>query len=385
MASKVWRLRLQGWLRAGSLAAAGSSLLLTGCAGFFVYPGSTTAAGASGNTVFALSPTLGTVSAYTIGSSTLTLGTGSPITLPANVVSSTAGAITVSRNDSFLYVGGLNYIYCYTIGASGALTLVSSSSVTTSANTVSMDTSPDGSWLFALDTLTQTVFQFSLNTSTGALALTKQVGYNIASGAANAPKTIHATSTLVAAALGTGGDALFTYAEATGLTYATTITLPYTTESDNDLAISSNGDYLFISRSGAAGSTTLNDVAAYDVSSPGTPAAIGSLVAAGTTPYSIVMNTAGTDLYVANRGANTISEFSVSTSGAVAPLTTASVAAGMEVTSLAPDSTGNYLFAGGIASSADLQMYTFKSGALTSATTASTSEDASGLQLATTH
>jgi 6-phosphogluconolactonase (cycloisomerase 2 family) len=359
---------------------------LTGCGNFFVPPTTTSSSSSGGtNYVFTVSPVQGTVSAYTIGTSALTLASSSPVTLPSGLTSATAGAVAVSRNNSFLYVGGLDAIYCYSIGTSGALTLVSSSSITASANIVSMDTSTDGSWLFALDSTSQTIAEYSLNTTTGAMTLGGSVVYNIGTGQTNAPKTIRVGSALAVATLGTGGDALFTYAQATGLTYVTSITLPYTTVSDNDAAIqtTSTTTYLYVARSGAIKTTAVNEIDAYTVSA-GTPTAFGTAAATGSSPYSLVLNTAGTYLYTANRGASTISQFSVA-SGVVAALSSATYSPGMVVTSLAPDSTGTYMLAGGIAASSALQMYTFSTGALVAAANASPTQDTAGLLVATTH
>ncbi len=298
MASKRWAAQLGRWVVAGVASA-----LLTGCSGFFPpldsSSGGSGDSGGTGNYVLALSPVLGTLSAYTIGTSTLSLGSGSPLTLPSNLVSANSGAIAISRNNAFVYVGGLNAIYCYSIGTSGALSLVNAGSQTVAANVVSMDTSPDGQWLFALDNLSQSVYEFSLNKSTGALALANQVPYNIKSGATLVPKSIRATSTLVAAALGTAGDALFTLNTTDGtLTYSGGISLNSATESDNDVAISSDNSFLYVTRSG-----TSDGIAAYTVNSSGVPSTFGSgaLTAAGTTPNAMLLDSTGAYLYAANR------------------------------------------------------------------------------------
>jgi 6-phosphogluconolactonase (cycloisomerase 2 family) len=328
-------------------------------------------------------PALGELTAYSIGSSTLTIGTGSPVTLPTGLTSSSAGAIAVSRNNSFVYVGGLNYIYCYSIGSSGALTLVTTSSVPVTANIVSMDTSPDGDYLFALDASSQDVYQFALNTTTGALGTVSAIGYKIAASATNAPKSIRAGATgtgVVVAALGTAGDAIFTYSSSSGLTWTQTLNTGSTTLADDDVAIDSTGTYLYVARSGYVGTTATNEVVSYTLST----ATVFATVATGTTPGSILLDSTGAYLYTANRGASTISQFSVA-SGTVTALATASFPSGMVVTSLARDSTGKYVFDGGIASTSNLQMFTLSSGALTSATSESPGYDTSGLLLATTH
>ncbi|QHN04559.1 lactonase family protein [Granulicella sp. WH15] len=385
MASKGWAAQVGRWIVAGI-----ASVALTGCSGFFPpldssSGGSGGSGGGTGNYVLALSPDLGTLSVYTIGTSKLSIGSGSPLTLPSNLVSANSGAIAVTRNNSFVYVGGLNAIYCYSIGTSGALSLVNAGSQTIAANVVSMDASPDGQWLFALDNLSQTVFEFSLNSSTGALALVNQVPYNIKSGATLVPKSIRATSTLVAAALGTAGDALFALTTSNGnLTYSGGISLNSATESDNDVAISSDSSFLYVSRSGTA-----DGIAAYTVNSSGVPSTFGSgaLTASGTTPNAMLLDSTGAYLYAANRGSSDISEYTVS-AGTLKALSTPTVSAGMIVTSMARDSTGKYVLVGGVSSTTDVGMYSFDStvpGQLDLATSVSTGKETVGVQVATTH
>ena len=368
--------------------------VLTGCSGFFI-PQTTTPTpptSGTGNYVFAVNPGLQTLSAYAIGTGALTLAAGSPVSLPATLVSSAAPsvAVTVSRNNAFVYVGGLNAIYCYSVGSSGVLTLVSSSSVTTAAAVVSMDTSPDGQWLFILDGASASVFEYSVNQTTGALGTVGQIVYNVPNGI-NVPRSVRATATVVAAALGTGGDALFTLNTTTGaLVYSGFISLNNALQSDNDVALTPNGGFLFVSRSGVVGTTPANGVATFAVDVTGKPSVTGSgtLIPAGTGANSILLDGTNAYLYVANRGASTVSEYAVSAAGAVAPLATPPFPVGLVVTSLARDSTGKYVFAGGIGSTSDLQMYTFDvttGGKLDSAMSVSTGSDTQGLQIATTH
>jgi len=380
---------------AGLLA---SGLLgLTGCGGFFPATTTTTTGTNTPTTgtdfVFALAPVLGTVSTYTIGSGTLTAGTALPITLPTALVSATAGAVTVSRSNQYLYVGGVGAIYCYLIGASGTLTLESANSLTgLSANFVSLDTSPDGDWLFALDSASKNVYQFALNITSGALTSQTTVAYTITSTGANSPRKIHAGATgsgLVVASLGTAGDAIFKYTTTSGLTYYQTINTGSATLSDNDALLDSTGTYLYVSRSGYTGTTPVGEVDTYNMET----LTVASTAAAGTTPYSLLIDSSGNYLYVSNRGDSTVSEYSIA-AGALTALATPTASIAMVGTSLAADNTGLYILAGGIAATANLHMYTLSTGELVSSTTAtvtgtglttSVDYDTAGLQLATTH
>jgi len=370
---------------------------LTGCAGFFPpLNTTTTTTTGTGNYVFALAPTNGTLTAYTIGSSALTIGTNSPITLPSGLTSASVGAITVSRNNAYLYVGGIDYIYCYSIGTSGALSLVSTSSVPITANIVSMDTSTDGNFLFALDNTSgsKTVYQFALNASTGAIETVTPVTYQIGSAASWTPKTIHVgASGLVAAALESGGEVFFKYNSSSGISYFGQSNPVAPTEADNDITLNAAGTYAYVARSGTTdGTTPANQVIPLSIGS--TTITGGTPTTTGYSPQAILLDSSGDYLYTANSGdassnpavASTVNEFSVS-SGTVAALKTSSFVPGITATSLARDSTGTYVFAAGIGSASTLQMYTLSSGILASVSGASENpaDDAAGLKLATTH
>jgi 6-phosphogluconolactonase (cycloisomerase 2 family) len=87
-----------------------------------------------------------------------------------------------------VWVGGDGAISSYTIGSTGALTLAASQAGAATANFVSLETSPDGQWLFALDSITFTVYVFKINTSTGSLTVNQALVYSPpGSGTAAAP------------------------------------------------------------------------------------------------------------------------------------------------------------------------------------------------------
>ena len=87
----------------------------------------------------------------------------------------------------------------------------------------------------------------------------------------------------------------------------------------------------------------------------------GSPFTAGTQPYSVAVNTAGTDVYVANRGSNTISGFSIASGGSLTVLSGSPYQSGTAVTALAVDSSGDYLLAAANGGSPDLTMYSYDS------------------------
>jgi DNA-binding beta-propeller fold protein YncE len=366
---------------------------MTGCAGFWVYPGSSN--GGSGSTtgdyVYVANATAETLTVYSVGTGTLTAVPNSTETLAF-----VPQAMAITPSNSFLYLSaGNGYIYCYTIGSGGVLTTATRGPA---ADVVSMDISPNGQWLLGLDanTTTPTIDVFPINTATGALGAGTQVYYSgTFSGTIN-PLDIKVSpnGNLVFAALGTAGDVVFTFNSAanSGLLQSSGMVVPTSTTSDNGLAVSSDSSYLYIARSGPVGDSGLAVYSISSISSGGTPTKLnGSPLQAGSGPYSVVLNTAGTDAYVANRIDGTISGFSIASSSGTLTVTalSGSYSSGSGVNGLAVDNSGKYLLAIAGGGSPDLAMYSYDSttsGKLDLAAVLPTGSDPTGpVAIAVTH
>jgi 6-phosphogluconolactonase (cycloisomerase 2 family) len=130
---------------------------------------------------------------------------------------------------------------------------------------------------------------------------------------------------------------------------------------------------------------------AYTISSGGTLTSVsGSPFTAGTLPFSVAVNAAGTDVYVANRTDGTISGFSIaSSSGVLTALSGSPYQSGSAVTALAVDNSGDYLLAAANGGSPDLTMYSYDptiAGKLDFSTSIARGTDPTGpVALATTH
>jgi 6-phosphogluconolactonase len=103
----------------------------------------------------------------------------------------------------------------------------------------------------------------------------------------------------------------------------------------------------------------------------------------------VVVNNAGTDVYVANQLDSTISGYSVASDGTLTALADSPYTAGSSVTALAVERTGDYLLAAARGGSPDLAMYSFDSGIAgkldLSTTTATGTDPTMPVALATTH
>ncbi|HEX7158993.1 MAG TPA: beta-propeller fold lactonase family protein [Edaphobacter sp.] len=349
---------------------------LIGCGNFFIKE---TTSSSSSDLIYVANATTETLSGYIVGSGALTAISGTPLSL-----SYAPKALVVTRANSFLYVAGPSAVYLYTIGTDGVLTADGTASYT---DVSSLDVSPDGNWLVGLDAASQLLDIWKINASTGALTTEASASYSI-SNAVVSPKMVRFSPNgdFIFAALGTGGDVVFTFNTSTGAAASSQIlSLDSTTTSDNALAVNSTTSTLYIARSGAS-----SGVAVYTIGSSGALTEIsGSPFAAGQGPYAIAIDSTGSYVYAANRTDGTISGFSIGTGSVLTALSGSPYTSGSLPTALATDNSGSYLFAVANGGSPDLTMYTFDSttsGKLDTTAAATTGTDPTGaIAIAATH
>jgi 6-phosphogluconolactonase len=370
--------------------------LALGCAGFFppLNSGGTTTPTNTGdyayvtNSYSSSSTTAYTLTGFSVGTGTLTKLTGFPLTLP---FAPTATAINPAN--TCLYVGGTGVIYGYSISSAGALTAITNGgkAALVNANVVSMNISPDGKWLFGLDTNGMTIDEFQIQ-SGGGLALTTGASYTVKNGQTVVPNSIrvsqNANNLYVAAALGTGGDLLYVLNTSTGaLTLANEVISPTTTSADQAVAFDSAGATLYVARSG-----TDAGLIPYAIGSGGSLTAVsGAPYAVGSGPSSIVLDATGKHVYVGSKVSGTISGFSIGTGGVLTALAGSPYTSGAGVASLGRDNSGKYILAAAVNGGPDVQMYSFDAttaGMLDTSGTASTgdpTEPAGANSIALTH
>jgi 6-phosphogluconolactonase len=362
----------------------------TGCAGFFppINGGGSGGGGTTGNQVYVANQAASSIGGFAIGTGTLTAVTGSPLAAGYKPIS-----MVVTPSNALLYVGAANGIFVYFINSNGSLTTPTTGSQPAGVFATAMTVSPDGQWLIVLDGTTQQLDIFQINASTGALtSVTAPATYSILSGTWQPSDIrISADGTLIFAALGTGGDAVFTFNTTTGVAASSQyLATGNAATGDYGLAISANTTYLYIARSGTNGG-----VAVFSIGSGGalTPVT-GTPFAAGNGTFSIVLDSTGTYLYAGNRTDNTISGYTIvagTTAAALSlkPLTGSPFASGSGVQSIGIDKTGKYLLASAIGGSPDLTMYSFDitvPGKLDPATSIATGVDPAGaVAVALTH
>ena len=363
----------------------GALLLATGCGNFFVPENSSPGGSTSGGDyVYVANQTTGTLSAYSVGSGALTVISGAPYSLGFAPT-----AVAVNPANTIVFVAGANsgigYIDAYSIGSSGALTLLAQNNVGL-GDPISLDVSPDGQWLIGLDGNGLTVDEYQINATTGQLTLATGATYVI-SNATVVPRglKISPNANFVFVAIGTAGDLVFPFNTTNGvLSSPGRLTLPANV-SDNALAVSPDSGYLYIARSGTNGG-----LAVYTVSSAGVLTAItGSPFTAGSQPFSVVVNSGGTAAYVANQLDSTISGYTIASGGTATAISGSPYSNNSEPSGLVIDKTGKYLLAISNAGAPDLTLYSFDStttGKLDFVSSTSTGTDPTGpISIAATH
>ena len=360
---------------------------LTGCANFFTP--NTTSGGNSGNTgtitgaganaAYVMNATTTSAYGFTISSAGL-----------ANVSTSLSLgyvplAAVVTRAGGFLYVAGSGTINAYVIAGNGSLSVPSYGSSVALASTLALDVSPDGNWLVGLDALSNQLDVWLIN-SNGTLTTQSPAVYTTSGTVVPKSVKVAPSGGYIFAALGTGGEVVFTFDTTTGVaTQSQSLATGSTQTADSGIAVDPTSSYLFVARSGAGVGLSV-----YTIGSQGLLTLVtGSPYKVGAGASSVAIDGTGKYVYVANRTDGTISGFTLGTGGALTAISGSPFTAGSLVSSLGIDSTGDYLVAASFGGSPDVALYSFDAttpGKLDAVGTAAAGTDPAGSSIvATTH
>jgi 6-phosphogluconolactonase (cycloisomerase 2 family) len=95
------------------------------------------------------------------------------------------------------------------------------------------------------------------------------------------------------------------------------------------IAVDPTGKFAYVAN------TSSNDISQYTIGGTGALTAIGTPVAAGSAVFGLNIDPSGNYLYATNRGGSTVSQYTINTTtGALTPMGTATVAAGLNPTSI---------------------------------------------------
>ena len=377
-------------------------LPLTACNGFFqcekascpalVTTGTSSTTTNTGDYAYVANSAAGTtyLSEYSLASGQLNaLGTISLGFIPV--------ALAVAPSNGFLYVasapGATNPgIYLYAISSTGTLSLANNGAALATDTVASMAISPDGNYLFTVNSDGLTLAEYTVNTSTGLLTLAGDLtlpGTSCSLGTAlpvsqSCSVAVSPSKEYVVASLGISGDAVYSYTSTGGIANSAFATIPsgYSTSDatgDFSVALDAN-NYAYIAQTGSVsvfGITSLTDVV--DEGKVTYPA--------GSVPRSITLSQSNSFVYTANEGAGTISGFAVSGSGSLNEITGSPVAGPANVSALGMDNSGDYMVAVGYDAGAGVRLYSIgSSGALTQVAEAgSGTNDAYPALVAMTH
>ncbi len=353
-------------------------LLLSGCGTGFFYKSSSSSGGSgtsATNYVFVANTGSNTVTGLGISSAgALASLSGSPISLP-----SAPTALTVSRDNKFLWVGTVSQIFGYSIASDGTIATINGGSALTNAFCVDMQTTPDGKWLMVLDGTGNSIDLFAI-ASDGTLSAASGAGFTANGTVTPKQLRIANSGSFVVAAMGTAGELVFAFNTSTGAFTELTQTQPPNTTSDNGIAIDKNGSYLYVARSGAAAGLVVMSIASNGNLTPTT----ATVYPVGTQPTAVTLDSTGSYVYVANTGDGTISGFSIGTNAALTALSSSPFSSGLGVSELGADSSGKWILASALNGSPDLTLYGFDSsnaGRLYTVSSTSTGDTPSSIAL----
>ncbi len=294
----------------------------------------------------------GSISAFTIGTDgSLTAIASSPFTTGTNPM-----VVAASPNGKYLYAtnmgsGGPNGISAYSIGPSGALTAITSGIFATGSTPYGMAISPNGSCLYVAN-------MGSFNGNNGISAYTIGTGGSLTAigpfntggmseGIAISPNGnylyvtnnggTNANSSISGYSIGAGGS------------LTTIASSPFVTGFGSQsqwIVISPNGNYLYATNYGNING--VKGISAFTIGTDGSLTAITSgTFDTGNTPAGIAISPNGNYLYVTNygsTGATGISAYSIGAGGALTAITSGTFGTGSAPASVAVSADGNYLY-----------------------------------------
>src|SRR5580704_2112139 len=233
---------------------------------------------------------------------------------------------------------------------------------------------PAGNYLYVMNTASDNISVFSIDSSTGALT---QVPTSPASLSGLTPLNMVLTPTgnflyigVAGGQIGTAYGSILGFSVSSG---ALQLLNPPLTSADgvnpNGLVIDPSGTYLYVAN------TQSDSISIFAISPPNTPPGtlqqvIGSpLDDIYSDPFALLLDPKGQFLYVANQGSSNVAVYSIdSTTGLPTALTTSTSAFAFTTEGspsfLVEDPNGNYLFVGNQGSSAGIQAFGVNSGNL---------------------
>jgi 6-phosphogluconolactonase len=365
---------------------------VTGCGGFFVPQTNSGGGTNTGDYIYVGNGNNTFIAGFGVNSSgALSVLSGSPYN---NGVA--AQSVAVTPANTFLYAGTTNGIYAYAINSNGSIAVQNSgSAVAQDMVATQMQVDSTGNYLLASGFGTsigaQAIGIYTINTSTGLLTAVGGSPVPLYTGNGSTPAVVTPTGLLITpnnsyvyVSLGALGVQILTLGSGGALIAGSLPSLltPISTSispSDTGLASDPLSAFLFVSEI----NTGLR------VLSIGTGGSLkevsGSPYAAGTGPSGVILDPTGSYVYVANKGSNDISAFTLTAaSGQLTAIAGSPFASGGQLpTALVNDNTKKFVAvinsgANGTGGNSDMQVFKFDTttnGKLDPVSTATTGTD----------
>jgi 6-phosphogluconolactonase len=330
--------------------------------------------------------------------------TGALSVLPNSPYNNGIAAISMALTpgNTFLYAGTTNGIYGYVINSNGSISILNSgNSLAQDVLATGMQVDSTGGYLLvagiSTSTQTQAIGIYSIDTATGILTAITGSPLSLYTGNGSTPTLVTPTGMLITpnnayvyVSLGSLGVQILTLGTGGALSAgsAPSVLLPTSTSaspSDAGLASDPNSLFLFV----AEINTGLR------VLSIGTAGSLkevsGSPYAAGTGPNGVLIDKTGSYVYVANKGSNNISAFTLTAaSGKLTAVSGSPFASGGQLPlRMVEDNSKKYVAVinggtNGTTGNSDVQVFSFDTtvdGKLNPVSTASTGTDPTNPQV----
>jgi 6-phosphogluconolactonase len=365
---------------------------VAGCGGFFVPQTNSGGGSNTGDYIYVGNGNNTFIAGFGLNSSgALSVLSGSPYN---NGVA--AQSVAVTPANTFLYAGTTNGIYAYALNSNGSITVQNNGSATAQdVVATQMQVDSTGNYLLASGIGTSTAAQaigiYTINTSTGLLTAVGGSPIALYTGNGSTPAVVTPTGLLITpnnsyvyVSLGSLGVQILTLGANGALAAGSpaSLLLPISTStspSDTGLASDPLSAFLFVSEINTG-------LRVLSIGTSGTLKEVsGSPYAVGTGPTGVLLDTTGSYVYVANKGSNNISAFTLTAaSGKLTAITGSPFASGGQLpTALVNDNTKKFVAvinsgANGTGGNSDMQVFKFDTttnGKLDPVSTATTGTD----------
>jgi len=290
-----------------------------------------------------------------------------------------AQSVVIHPSGKYLYVAnpgqGENDVSLFDINGDGTVSEVTPrTGVGTLPYILAMD--PAGSYLYAANVLSNNISVLSINTSNGTLTPVAGSPFQINLSPKNMQISSSGTFLYVSApSLPTGVIAV--YSVSAGVLSSSPVSLTYTADNNpSGLAINPAGTYLY------AANSTANTISIYSIGSTGalTEVAGSPLSDEFQHPAGLFVDSTGGYLYVADQGSGQIATFTI-TSGTGFPqaVTDSPFGSESQPSVLALDPNGNYLFVGNQGAGAGIEAFGNSAGSLNTIATYSVGNTVSSI------